>query len=125
MKTTLQKLIEKTLMLERNSQFTVCTLDEGLVIGLGSGESANVSFTPIAPLLSHEDIGELQESQEIQIGWTGVTNVLLEMARKELVGKLPEDFEADVQHPALTDEAIDHYQKEIAKAEEAFQKESA
>ena len=120
MKTTLQKLTEKTLMLERNSELSICALKDCLVIGVGSVESELFSFTPLAKLLSHEDIVELEESQEISLGWTGVIKILLEKARKDLSGKLPEDFEEDVQHPAFTDKAIDHFTQEIAKAEEAL-----
>ncbi len=119
MKTTLQKLTEKTLMLERNSELSICAFEDCLVIGIGSVESEPFSFTPLAKLLSYEDILKL-ESQEIKIGWSGVTNFLLEKARQDMSGNLPEDFDPDVQHPAFTHKAIDYYTKEVAKAEEAL-----
>ncbi len=116
MKTTLQKLTEKTLMLERNSELTICAVKDGLIIGFGNVEPDNFSFTPLAKLLSHEDI-KLLASGGVRFGWTACTNLLLEKARKEIQGIVPEDFTEEVQHPAFTDKRIDEYQAEITKSE--------
>lgn len=116
MKTTLQKLTEKTLMLERNSEFTICVLKDCLVIGVGNVEFDNFSFTPIAKLLSHEDIVKL-ESSGIKFGWTACTNLLLEKAREDLKGTLPDDFKEDLEHPAFTQKSIDKYQKDIDESD--------
>ena len=95
MKTTLQKLTEKTLMLERNSELTICAVKDGLIIGFGNVEPDNFSFTPLAKLLSHEDI-KLLESGGVRFGWTACTNLLLEKARRSRI-------QGYLHHPKIED----------------------
>ena len=107
MKTFIQKGFEKAVMLERNSDLSLALAkdergDTILVIGLGSMSS---SFTPLAKLLPSNEIDSmtpLKSSSTVLDEW-------FKKVRGTLEGENGKDFEANIQHPELTEEAIDRY----------------
>tara|TARA_R100000995_G_scaffold22643_1_gene9753 strand:- start:445 stop:846 length:402 start_codon:yes stop_codon:yes gene_type:complete len=126
MKTALQKLVEKTLMLERNQQLNVCMVgEEGFFVGIGSTSPDDFSFVPLAKVLTRQDLDNLEDNDgevSVDFGWSACVNVALERVRKELKGCKPDDFQEDVQHPALTQESIDDLTKYAKEANSELRK---
>lgn len=103
MKTFIQKGFEKAVMLERNSDLSLAVAkdrrgDAILVIGLGSIDD---SFTPLAKLLSSDEIDSMAPLPDVKV------DECFKRVRGELKGKNSEDFKADIQHPELTEDAVD------------------
>tara|TARA_R110002153_G_C13149835_1_gene481875 strand:- start:135 stop:479 length:345 start_codon:yes stop_codon:yes gene_type:complete len=107
MKTFIQKGFEKAVMLERNSDLSLALAkdvsgDGILVIGLGSMDD---SFTPIAKLLTSNEIASMNPL----VPDSRVIDEWFKRVRGTLEGKNSKDFEANTQHPELTQEAVDNH----------------
>jgi hypothetical protein len=107
MKPFIQKGFEKAVMLERNDELSIALVkdsnaDFALVVGLGSMED---SFTPIAKLLTKSEIDSMNPVKE----GSRVIDEWFKMVRGSLEGKTAKDFKANINHPLLTEEAIDKH----------------
>jgi len=108
MKTFAQKSLEKVLMLERNETLGVAVAthkgESCVCVGIGRIEEGDDwSFTPLAKLLSWNEIEEMTPKQDKSIKFAR----LLDAFRDDASGVSPDDFKEDIEHPLLTRSGLD------------------
>jgi hypothetical protein len=103
-KTAFQKMVEKALMLERNSRLRIIIAKgpQGARLIVGYSDSSG-SITPLAELLSQAQIDQLEPMFET----FEQVNEIFDTVRPDLSAKTPHGMLLFGPHPALSVEAID------------------
>lgn len=108
MKTFAQKSFEKLLMLERNEKLGIAVVhhecEPCVCVGIGRiDESDRWDFTPLAKLLTWDEISQMRPDEEKTVK----LQKLLDVFRDDTSGVGPDDFKEDIEHPLLTRSALD------------------
>jgi len=114
-KSVAQKLFEKFLMCERNSQFGVAVVKDKnrqTCVVLGIGDVNGDGFTPLATLLTKKDI----DSMEPDLLWSAAINDLYAKARECTDAKKLADFDGVGNLGLFSAECIDEIEAVITDA---------